>query len=76
MSAGDWLRSEIIKRAILAFLDWLKGWARDRSEPDEHTADLSPADRAESFTKAIPPKPKRRTAKRAPIPPESLSGGQ
>lgn len=58
MSAGDWLRSEIIKRAILAFLDWLKGWARDRSEPDEHTADLSPADRAESFTKAIPPKPK------------------
>lgn len=28
------------------------------TEPDPHTADLSPADRAEAVTKHLPPKPK------------------
>ncbi len=65
-------------RFLAALWQLIIAWKRGvrRVELDEHTADLLPADRAETFTKAIPPKPKRRTAKRGPVPPESLSGGQ
>ena len=79
MSLGERLRAGLVARLIFAAIDWLNRWFASRRsppEPDEHSADLPLADRAESFTKGLPPKPVKRTAKRAPVPPESLSGGQ
>ena len=77
MNLGDRIKAAVLLRALLAAVQWVAkqlGWRAP--PPDPHTSDLSPADRAETFTKRIPPKPKKRTAKRGPVPPESLSGGQ
>lgn len=56
----------VLVKALWEFVGWLSRLKR-KDQPEPIETDLPPADRAGTFTKDIPAKPKvRRTAKRAP----------